>query len=102
MTHTTQLTSLAFVVVLLSLLGSLAQGSSAPSTTANHARYRLVDLGTFGGRSALFRFSNAAPSTVLAAWSAEPIPPFPIPTFPTVFLAPIVLCTTRSSGSTVF
>lgn len=49
MRHTKQLTSLAVVVVLLSSLGSLAQGSSAASSIENNVRYKLVDLGTFGG-----------------------------------------------------
>ena len=82
MTHTTQLTSLAFVVVLLSLLGSLAQGSSAPSTTANHARYRLVDLGTFGGPLSIISFFergaiNRAGSVVGGADTSIPDPYFP-------------------------
>jgi probable HAF family extracellular repeat protein len=45
----TRLTAFALVVALLSSLGSFAQGRPAASPGENQPRYRLVDVGTFGG-----------------------------------------------------
>jgi len=49
MKQQTRLIVFAFVVVLVTSIGPFAQGPPAASPTENQLRYRLVDVGTFGG-----------------------------------------------------
>lgn len=49
MQRKTSLCALALVIVIGSSLGAFSQGYAADSSSLHHARYKFVDLGTFGG-----------------------------------------------------
>ena len=75
----TRVTALVFVIALASSFASLAQESPAAASSRRHARYKFVDLGTFGGPLSTLVFVqpgviNRAGTVVGGADTATPDP----------------------------